>query len=381
MELIFFVNSALNKKGNIGTRASKIISVLEKDKTPYKVFSRDADIIEDKIVTMGLLKFISRSLNAFRIFLNKRFCHRFYDIKIFEIWAIYQYKKYRRRTNIHTSTKIAHVWEMCPRLISILKSDGYKVILDFPIAPLNYARDLIEKFPFDEMFFCKKNFLLETKSIHLADLVICPSTFVKKCISDLGIASEKLSVVSFGADSNSSKINRTKTKRPFTYCFAGNVSDRKGINYLLEIWNDPLFKDDRLFLLGRVSPKYVKLIKNNINFKNIITPGFVDIENYFMESDVYVFPSFMEGSSKSIYEAMSYELACIVTKQSGSVIKHLYDGILIEAGDRKSLKKFMISLKSNHALRKSLAKNAKDKINKFSWLFYSKNTIRKYSKF
>ena len=38
------------------------------------------------------------------------------------------------------------------------------------------------------------------------------------------------------------------------------------------------------------------------NLKNIITPGFINTRKYFTKCDVYVFPSLLEGSSKSIYD-------------------------------------------------------------------------------
>ena len=85
----------------------------------------------------------------------------------------------------------------------------------------------------------------------------------------------------------------------------------------------------------------------------IITHGFVDKhENIFPNFDILVHPSFVEGSAKSIYEAISYGLPVICTKQSGSVCKNSYNGFIFEAGNSKKLYSALIKLLSDKSLIK-----------------------------
>ena len=69
---------------------------------------------------------------------------------------------------------------------------------------------------------------------------------------------------------------------------------------------------------------------NNYEFNNLITPGFVETDTYFINCDIYVFPSLMEGSSKSIYEAMNFSMPIICTYESGSVVEDNINGYIVE---------------------------------------------------
>jgi len=64
---------------------------------------------------------------------------------------------------------------------------------------------------------------------------------------------------------------------------------------------------------GEEYNKIKELIKIN-NLNNVVfLHGFVsDIKDYLLQSDIFVLPSFMEGLSIALLEAMSYGLACII---------------------------------------------------------------------
>ena len=79
------------------------------------------------------------------------------------------------------------------------------------------------------------------------------------------------------------------------------------------------------------------------------------------DCDVYVFPSFMEGSAKSVYEAMQSGLACVVSPSSGSIITDGQDGLLSEAGDSETLREKMLLLKKKPSLRHKLGLAAQKK--------------------
>ena len=78
--------------------------------------------------------------------------------------------------------------------------------------------------------------------------------------------------------------------------------------------------------------------------------------------DVFVLPSFAEGTSKSIIEAMAHRLPIITTNVGGSPDLVTPDaGILIPPGDSAALAEAMERLASDPALRKRMGEAARER--------------------
>lgn len=376
MYILNIVNSFIGKKGNIGARTSHIISALNEKNIENFSYSRGIHKNADNNINMGLFGHIPRLLNAFRIYIYTNFNHRKPDIKLFEYFIFSRYR------NVHKQNKICHIWESSPDLIRYFKKKGYTTLLDVPIAPTKYA---IETFKYyNENITIDYSYLIrqEQISFEIVDYIISPSQFVTDKLIDLQVDTKKIFTVPFGTDISTQEIKsfeKDYTASGIDYCFAGSINKRKGVEFLLEAWNDPAFDNDRLHLCGRLYPEIETLLKK-YNFKNVITPGFVNTQEYFKKCDVYVFPSLLEGSSKSIYEAMNSGLSCIVTHNSGSVITNGVDGFLIDIGNSNELKQTMLKFKNNPALITQMGKNAMQTVRQYSWQKYAENVINIYTK-
>ena len=106
----------------------------------------------------------------------------------------------------------------------------------------------------------------------------------------------------------------------------------------------------------------------------------METDEYFKKCDVYVFPSLLEGSSKSIYEAMGSSLPCIVSYNSGSIIVDNQDGFLIDIGDKDAIRDRMLSFKLDTSLIEIMGNKAFDNVQKYSWDYYAENVIDIYKK-
>ena len=376
MNIVNVVNSIVGKKGNIGLRSSYIINELNKKSINNYSYSRGiVKGFSKNNKNMGVLGHVSRMLNAYRIYFDMWFNHRKYDIYLFEWFFNRKFK------DIKSENKIAHIWEHSPKIIKNLKYNGWLTVLDVPIAPTATSIKLDEMFKGGvTMHPHQYNSNLELESYELSDKIIAPSIFVKDEIVKLGVCDKKITVVPFGSDLNNGY--KKYFKKDFEtegvdFCFAGTVNKRKGIEFLLEAWNDQRFENDRLHLCGRLFPEIKKILKK-YDFNNVILPGFVDTAEYFKKCDVYVFPSLLEGSSKSIYEAMSMSLPCIVTHNSGSVISDGEDGFIIDVANSSMIKNKMLVFKQDRCLIKKMGQAAFINSQKYSWHNYSKNVVNVY---
>ena len=88
------------------------------------------------------------------------------------------------------------------------------------------------------------------------------------------------------------------------------------------------------------SHEVAKLIQDNQLENNITLTGMVNnVEDFLSVSDVYILPSYREGVSRSMLEAMSSKVPIIVTKIRGcrELIKEKHNGLLFDAHNRKQL--------------------------------------------
>lgn len=381
MHVLVVVNSFLGKTGNVGFRVAKIYDEFDNSVAITAIARGKSHNLSYDVYTPGILGHFPRLLKAIQLYLYKGLNYRYLDAKMFELFFSFIFLFFIRFSKdfVHNNTKIAHLVEPSPLIVKILKSYGYTVFLDIPIAPSNYVKKLKSKGQGYGFVYNKKIDLMEQKSLNLSDFIIVPSPFVADEVENISGRSNNTIIIPFGVDlpnlsADISKSNdcNNRFKKGVDFCFAGVINYRKGVDTLLEAWDCEEFKNDTLHLCGRLTPEISRLLKAK-NFNNIITPGFIDTKSYFTECDVYVFPSLLEGSSKSIYEAMASRMPIITTYESGSIVKDGVDGYVIPHSDAEILRKKMIYLKMNKVKLKLFGDNAYKSVTSYSWKHYSNN--------
>ncbi len=120
----------------------------------------------------------------------------------------------------------------------------------------------------------------------------------------------------------------------------------KGLEYLIGAANE---MDDRFYFViaspaGRASKEEMvykiklkkKLISKNVVFKEFSNKGLL---NLYLNSDMVVLPSLLEGISISILEAMASGIVVAATNVGGNkeIIKNNLNGFLIKSKNRKSI--------------------------------------------
>lgn len=371
--IVHYANTFVGKRGNIGLRTARILKLLASRDEHARCICRGATVREAGIrySTMGLLGHMPRLLNAYRIYVSREFNHRPADIAIFEHFA-----------GMHVNdgvTEVAHVWDTCPRLIGRLKSKGARVILDVPIAPMTYCRRMRESG--NKTFIADDARLIdiELEAFDRADVLVSPSDFVADELVLAGVSRAKIRVIEFGADRLVAKGGpRRHAKQGLDFCIIGALSRRKGVLELISAWSDSSFAEDRLHLCGRLTSEVADAVAAS-RLSNIILPGFVRPEIYLNTCDVFVLPSWMEGSSKAVYEAMSCGLPSVVTRETGSIIEDGVSGFLIRPGDVSALRDRLLWFKRNRQMMHAMGLAAKQRVAEYTWERYSERVVALYS--
>jgi glycosyltransferase involved in cell wall biosynthesis len=83
---------------------------------------------------------------------------------------------------------------------------------------------------------------------------------------------------------------------------------------------------------------------------------------------VHIFPSELEGSAKSVYEAAACGLAQITTRESGDVVIDGENGLVVPANDISALSDAILTLYRNPELVRRLGANGRKRVvESFTW--------------
>jgi len=385
--VVIAINSIFGKPSNIGFRPFQVIdNISQNDISSIYIVARGVfkKLFKSKVThlfSMGIFGHIPRLMNAYRIYIDQSFDLRKWDIALFEYFSIRTLKKILQTHP--DDIVLLHCYEYAPKLVKYAKQQGVTVIQDIAIAPGKTSLKLHENnlMHFKDVSVIRRQIDVEYKLFSYADHIIAPSVFVMNELLEYDVSSDKISVIPFGVlyDEMYAIPSSVLQNESVDFCFAGLINSRKGIDWLVKAFSDPVFKNDKLHLCGRVFKEQKNLLAQ-CNLTNILTPGFVDTSIYMRTCDVYVFPSLMEGSSKSIYEAMASGLPVIATENSGSIIRDGVDGFVIEAGNAEILKEKMLFFKENPDKIVEMGLSAQKYVRGFSWGKYSNNVINTYKR-
>lgn len=368
-------NSSIGKRGNIGYRASKIIEEAYDRSWKIYIFARRS--VKYKNYNVNFYEILSRFLNFIRIYVIRRFDHVKVDSFLFQL--LEKYLARRKLRNIGPGVLI-HLWGPYNTILQYYKKNGYRIILDVPIACELHANEIFK----NKRFHTPVNEFIqlhEKEAYRLADKIIVPSAFVADGIlRHYPINPRKVSIVPFGVDYEKFYKNRIETRKTqgLTFIFTGTLNQRKGVFDLLNVWDCETFANDTLILCGRIFPEVRTRIKKLSKRGNVKLTGHVAVEKFLGEADIFVFPTYMEGSAKSVYEAMASGLPVITTPNSGSIVIQNETGLIIEPGCLNSLKSALTKLKHDHRLRLKLGSAGQNQVKKFTWEKYAKSICEIY---
>lgn len=162
-------------------------------------------------------------------------------------------------------------------------------------------------------------------------------------------------------------INREQKKGKFIVLSVGQFIDRKGRWVLLDaarrvcstdsqaifIWLAPSIPDtgEMKIVEGYQLGDRFQIIRSAI-----VGTSRNDVLRFFLNADVFVLPSFVEGMPIALLEAMALGMPSISTNVYAipEAIRHMETGVLVEAGDSSALAQNILLLKNDPVLRKRL---------------------------
>jgi len=233
---------------------------------------------------------------------------------------------------------------------------------------------------------------LEYLALKYVDKLIVASPLTKREFQKYySYPEERIDVVPLGQDLFERHAHKLLTdkkniiQREKQLLFVGNDWHRKGVKYLFLALKEVLkeVSDVTLNITGPPQEPFISMAEK-LNLKNHIKYiGNVNEETlarFYNECDVFVLPSFHEGFSNTIIEAMAFGKPVITTPIAGyPVIENRKEGFLVSPGDFKTLASFIIKLLDDKVIYQEMSKNATEKAKKYTWKESAKKILEVYN--
>ena len=209
------------------------------------------------------------------------------------------------------------------------------------------------------------------RELELADRVLVPSDHIAATIVGYGVNAARVDVIPYAADTRRFRPDPSKRHgEGCTFLFAGGISQRKGVGYLLRAWQRVRRPGWRLQLLGALprDPGPLEPLLDGVALLGRVAHA--EVPARMAAADVFVFPSLFEGSAVVTYEALACGLPGIVTPAAGSVLRDGVEGFVVPPADVESLAAAMERLGADPELRAGQSGAARRRAEAYDWPRY-----------
>ncbi|MDP5081564.1 MAG: glycosyltransferase family 4 protein [Winogradskyella sp.] len=210
---------------------------------------------------------------------------------------------------------------------------------------------------------------------HLADYVVVASEFTKSTVLEVGILEAQILYLPLGVDVAAVEPKQDLTyNKPIKLLYAGTVTQRKGIKYLLEAMTSYDKSEIELHIYGHIQGNgdAFRAYESQVFYHGPVSQK--ELFNLYKNFDYLVLPSIFEGFGLVIVEAMAAGLPVITTTHTygAELITHKENGFLVAIRSVSELREvFDEILLLNSQQYHILSTKAKDAITELTWDSYT----------
>jgi glycosyltransferase involved in cell wall biosynthesis len=217
--------------------------------------------------------------------------------------------------------------------------------------------------------------LLEAE-IDLADHIFVLSTFHKRSFLEAGIDENKLIVTPLGVDTDLFRPANKQQDGVFRIVFVGQITQRKGISYLINAFRMAAIPHSELIFVGRLQGSHQPWAAVS-NIRRLSAVSRWELPAIYQAADVFVLPSLAEGFPLTALEAMACGLPVIVSNHTfgDDVVRDGLDGYVTRIRDAEAIADRLRDLYENPDRRETMARAARQRAEQFSWERYEERIV------
>lgn len=203
--------------------------------------------------------------------------------------------------------------------------------------------------------------------IALADNMIVLSSFQSRTFAQEGVAPERLHVLPLGVDTELFRPAIRARSEILTIGFVGQITQRKGISYLVAAFNALHPRSARLLMVGRPVGSSRPWMREGVEHHSAVARW--NLPQFYAQMDVFVLPSLIEGFGLTALEAMACGVPVIVSENTfgTDVVLDGVNGYVVPIRDVDAIVERVRLLADDESLRLSMARNARATAERYAW--------------
>jgi glycosyltransferase involved in cell wall biosynthesis len=221
----------------------------------------------------------------------------------------------------------------------------------------------------------------EKREYDIADYISVPSEFVRRSFLSKGVSEAKLIKVPYGVDLRYFH-QLPKRDKIFRVIYAGGMTLRKGVHYLLRAFSELRLPDAELWLIGgrtnEINPFFSKY-ESCFRYFNPVPQ--TKLHEYYSQGSVFAICSIEEGLAMVQPQAMACGLPIICTTNTGGedLITEGKEGYILPIRKIDAVKEKILFLFENQGICREMGQAARITVqNGYTWNDYGNKLIYKY---
>lgn len=220
---------------------------------------------------------------------------------------------------------------------------------------------------------------------------VIANSVVLKILALKSAPSQKIDIIYNGVDTKRFYPNESNNVSDnFTVLCASRLSQRKGFRYAIDAFAQLIKKypQIRMVIAGGEGDAETELkqqvkdlhLEDLVTFTGNYIPDDTVPRLYYQDADVFVFPSFNEGMSNNMLEAMACGLPIVMTPTGGAqeLVRDGENGFIINFADADDIAEKVERLILDRGLARQMGKRSADIANGMSWENVAKQYLEVY---
>jgi glycosyltransferase involved in cell wall biosynthesis len=213
------------------------------------------------------------------------------------------------------------------------------------------------------------------QEISTADELIVLSGFQRRTFLEEGVQEDRLHVLPLGVDIELFRPTPKVEDGVFTIGFVGQLTQRKGISYLLSAFDAMRPGGARMLMVGRPSSRHRPWNREGV--EHVPAVARTALPQYYHRMDVFVLPSLVEGFPLTALEAMACGVPVIVSENTfgADVVSDGENGFVVPIRDVDAIVDRLRFLADHPADRIAIGKNARATAERYSWAKFAERLM------
>jgi glycosyltransferase involved in cell wall biosynthesis len=197
------------------------------------------------------------------------------------------------------------------------------------------------------------------------------STYHQRTFESIGVDPERMFIAPLCVDSDLFTPADEPPEGTFRVAFVGQITQRKGISYLVEGFKRAELADAELMFVGRpVGPTQPWIDEPNVRYVPAV-PRF-ELPEILRTAHAIALPSILEGFGATALEGMACGLPAIVSENSlgHDVVEDGVDGWVLPIRDPDAIAECLRKLYDDRNLQRTMGRAARAKAEQYPWERY-----------